>query len=364
MSSDRINQANGRLRAAKVGVTIQQLGNRLYLKATFPPKPGSAKTHPHQQRIALGIHANPAGVSLAEKEARKVGALLDCRQFDWTPYLKVEPQQRDKIGDWIERFEIDYFTRRARNPKSETTWHSDYWKVFKTLPLDQPLTVEVLTNTITSVKADSRTRKRFVDVLSRLAEFAELEANFKPLKGSYSSKNVAPRDLPSDQAIAQLFYSLKPGPWQWAFGMMAAYGLRNHELFYCDLSRFPILQITEGAKTDPHRVWPLYPEWAEKWELQAINLPNCTGKNNTDLGNRVTHAFKRMGIPFPPYNLRHAWAVRAIEFRLDVSLAAAQMGHSVKIHCEIYQHWINEDVHQRAYDALITRADRPKVPLA
>lgn len=363
MSSDRIKQANGRLRAAKVGVSIQQLGDRLYLQATLPPKPGSKLDYPHQQRIALGVLSNPAGVSFAEKEARKVGALLACKQFDWSPYIKVE-SDRDKIGNWLERFERDYFTRRARNSKSETTWRSDYLKVFKALPTDQPLTVEVLRAAIATTEPDTRTRKRFVDVLSRLAAFADLETDFKQFRGSYSSKKTAPRDLPSNKQIAAIFQSLQPGPWRWAFGMMAAYGIRNHELFYCDLSKFPILQITEGAKTEPHLVWPLFPEWAENWDLAKIDLPQCTGKTNTDLGNRVTHAFKRIGVPFAPYNLRHAWAVRAIEFRLDVSLAAAQMGHSVKIHCEIYQHWITEDVHQRAYEALIKRPDRPLPPLA
>ena len=37
----RLNQANGRLRASKVGVKIEAKSNRLYLRATFPPKPDS-----------------------------------------------------------------------------------------------------------------------------------------------------------------------------------------------------------------------------------------------------------------------------------------------------------------------------------
>jgi len=35
----KLNQANNRLRAAKARVTIEVKGNRLYLRATFPPKP-------------------------------------------------------------------------------------------------------------------------------------------------------------------------------------------------------------------------------------------------------------------------------------------------------------------------------------
>ena len=83
----RIAQANGRLKSAKVGMTIERKGDRLYLRGIFPPKPDSTKKEPYQQRLALGIHANPLGVKLAEAEARKVGALIDCKEFLWLPYL-------------------------------------------------------------------------------------------------------------------------------------------------------------------------------------------------------------------------------------------------------------------------------------
>ena len=83
MIEGRLAQANGRLKASNVGVSIETRGNRLHLRATFPPKPDSDKEKSSQQRLMLGFHANPAGLKLAEQEARKVGALLDCRQFSW-----------------------------------------------------------------------------------------------------------------------------------------------------------------------------------------------------------------------------------------------------------------------------------------
>lgn len=61
----KLNQANGRLQSGKVGVRIEVRGEHLYLRATFPPKPGSTKQQPSQQRLALGFHANPSGVSAA-----------------------------------------------------------------------------------------------------------------------------------------------------------------------------------------------------------------------------------------------------------------------------------------------------------
>lgn len=91
--------------------------------------------------------------------------------------------------------------------------------------------------------------------------------------------------------------------------------------------------------------------------------PEVTARNNSDFGERLSHYFRRWAkLPFPPYNLRHCWAVRTLEFGLDVSLAAAQMGHSVQVHTELYHHWISDRHHQRAFDLLMGREDRPAPP--
>ena len=76
----KINQANGRLKSSKLGVAIQKIGNRLYLRATLPPKPTSKKVEPYQQRISLGLYANGAGLQTAEQEARKLSlAITQCQ---------------------------------------------------------------------------------------------------------------------------------------------------------------------------------------------------------------------------------------------------------------------------------------------
>ncbi|OLP15903.1 integrase, partial [Leptolyngbya sp. 'hensonii'] len=357
----KISQANGRLKAASVGVVIQQLGDRLYLRATLPPKPG-IQGEPKQQRISLGLRANPAGLKLAEAEARKIGALLDCREFSWEPYLKQTPANPETASQWIARFELDYFNRNKRTPQSELTWKTDYHNVFKHLP-DQPITAELLLGLIAKTEPDTRTRKRYVIALSALTKFAGLEVDLKPLIGSYSPKQVSPRDVPSDDLIAECYYRLSPGSWRWAYAAIAVYGLRNHEIFYLNLDRFPIAEIIEKAgarsKTGPRRIWPIYPEWADAWSVKEMLVPNCTGPNNGELGHRVQVAFNRMGIPFNPYDLRHAWAIRSISFGLLSELAAAQMGHSLQVHNSIYHRWIGDEVHQRHFEILCQRSDRP-----
>jgi integrase len=365
----RLNQANGRLRAAKVGVSIEAKGNRLYLRATFPPKPDSQKKKAFQQRLALKFHFNPTGVSLAEQEARKVGALLDCREFSWEPYLHHQSSQSPLlVSDWIPQFEQHYFTRRASTPKSQTTWHKDYWAVLKRLPQDQVLTSEILTAAILTTKPDTKTRKRFCSALQALAKFAAIEFDAKPLVGNYSPKRVTPRDLPDDLSIADWFTRIRNPAWRWAYGIMAAFGLRPHEIFYLDTSDLEaggyILSILDGGKTGARRVWPCYPEWVDAFNLRSPMLPAVTGRNNSELGERCSQYFRRdAGLPFNPYDLRHCWAVRTLTFGLDISLAAQQMGHSVQVHTDLYHHWISDRHHQTAFEALMMRSNRPKPPL-
>ena len=359
MIDGKVAQANGRLKAGKVGVAIEIRGDRLCLRATFPPRPGSSATGPHQQRLSLKVHANPAGLKIAEQEARRIGVLLDSGSFDWAEFLGDEAP--DTCVDWIVKYEQDYFSRHRRSPATETTWQTDYQRVFDALPQSHPLTLAVCEQLIRTKAPDSRTRRRYVDALSRLCRFAGLEPDFQSLRGNYSALRVVPRELPLDADIDRVRLTIPNPEWRRLYGLLAVYGLRPHEAFSLDLSQFPLARVGEATKTGSRIVYPFYPEWAETWDLVG-SLPSVTGKNNTALGHRVNHAFQRYQIPFPPYHLRHCWAVRSLEFGLDLSLAAAQMGHSVSVHSQIYHAWISEDLHARAYRSLIANPDRPRPP--
>lgn len=359
--SARLGAANDRLRAAKVKVAIGQTGDRLWLRATLPPKTGSTQIESHQQRIYLALPANPSGLAQAEKEARKVAALLVCKEFSWEPYIKQAVEPTHTVGNWVVRFEQDYWVRRQRTPQAESTWKADYQKVFSKLPVTEPLTHDLLRQAIAATTPDTRTRQRWCKICARLAKFAGLEADFKDLMGSYSAFKPTPRTIPTDETIAEWWAKVPNPHWQVVYGLLACYGLRPHEVFSCDRSALPLLRVGRETKTGERIVYPLYPEWVTQWQLTG-ELPIVSGKTNSDLGQRVTRAFGRYGIPFKPYDLRHAWAIRSIAFGLDISLASAQMGHSVQIHTQIYHAWISEDVHQRAFDLIMTRRDRPKPP--
>jgi len=75
----------------------------------------------------------------------------------------------------------------------------------------------------------------------------------------------------------------------------------------------------------------------------------------------VTKYFSRKGL-CNPYDLRHAWAVRTLEMGLDISLAAAQMGHSLTIHSEIYHDFISDRTHQKAFEAILKNDEQKNKP--
>jgi hypothetical protein len=267
----RINQANGRLKAAKVKVTIERHGGMLQLRATLPPRPDSVQTKPHQQRVAIGAAASVEGLKRAEAKAREIGALLTQRNFDWAPYAKNDVQiQPQTCGEWVSQFEQSYFDQRRRNHKTETTWKGDYWAVFKTLPSDQTLTPQLLERTIKATEPDTKQRQRYCMALGALAKLATLDYDPSSLAGNYSPESVAHHDLPNDATISKYFYEIPNPSWRWVYGMMATFGLRNHEVFKIDFdllqSGDPILSVLDDTKTNARQVWACYPEWIEQFD--------------------------------------------------------------------------------------------------
>jgi integrase len=211
---------------------------------------------------------------------------------------------------WVERFKIEYM--RTHSLK-ESTWHSHWWGVYKRLPLDDPLKANTLLSVVHKTEKETRNRKQTCEKLQKLADFAGVDVDLSRYAGSYSSSKVQPRDLPTDELISEWQEKVPNLAWRWVYGMLAAYGLRPHEAFFCqflDDSSDRVIQVTEG-KAKGRKVYPLYPEWVEKWELWKVNCPNVFGKNYKEYGNRTTRQFQRYEIPFPAYDLRHAYAIRA-----------------------------------------------------
>jgi len=354
-----LKAANERMKRERYGVTIRRRGDRLYLRATLPPRPDSNKTEAHQQDIALTVYANPAGLKRAIVDARKLSAdIATWERFDWADWGVFPKLDTRTVGEWLKDYEAQYFSENERNGGSETTWKKDYKQPILNLPQDEPLSAEMLLVGIYDKEANSRSRKRFYDAYRRLAKFAGLDVEFgKNLRGNYSASSVDHRDLPSDELIEQWHDRIPSHEWRWVFGVIAACGLRNHEVFHVDLEAIqetPLIWVKE-SKTVPHYALSCPKRWWREWMLHNAIMPDTPNKSTNEFySNKVSQYFGRdlaraVGerMPFGMQDLRHRWSIRASEAGIEPEFAARLQGHSNEVHTETYQRHTDEQVFLR-----------------
>jgi integrase len=374
----QILQTNQRLKAARLGLQIERRGQKLSLRGTLPPRPGSHRLRNYQQRISLDVPATPAGLKQAEQEAKIIAAQLIQNTFDWQVYLPIIGGGRLNQMDLSEKlaaFEADFFEQAAQKnstASARTTWEKAYCPYIQKLEAIAQASPrlslsEAIYAAIHATRPNSRSRQVCCTALGALADFlhVELPIDLKTLWGNYSPNHTQLRNLPSDQEIVALFNQIPNPAWRWVYGIMATYGLRNHEVFFCDYSALQtghadaIVEVLSTTKTGNHEVWPFHPEWVDQFNLRQIQLPPIeTDLNQTTLqriGQLVSRQFRRYQLPFSPYDLRHAWAVRTIHFGLPDTVAARMMGHSVAIHTRTYHRWLTHRDQQQAVKAALSQ---------
>jgi integrase len=381
-----LREHNAQLAASGVSLRLERRGQRLALRGPLPCRHGSGAVL--VQRISLGLAADPSGLEQARAALRRVVQQLQQQTFSWSqwgqasvgsPKAAAAVQAAD-AGAALDRFERDFFAdpRRRRNAAgSRTTWTSAYLPYLRRLrqlaaERDQPLSTALLEAVLESYPLASRGRQQCGTALAALAraEAMALPADWADRAGGYGLHAAQFRQLPSDAQILDWIERIPNPGWRLAYGLMATYGLRNHEVFFSDLSALApggdrVIRVLPTSKTGEHQVWPFQPEWVERFELprlgeaRALLPPVRTDLRSTTLqqvGRRVAEQFRRYALPITPYDLRHAWAVRTIHIGLPDTVAARMMGHSVAIHTRTYHHWITRRDQQQAVDAALARA--------
>ncbi len=367
-----LNQVNQRLRAARLGVVLERRGEMLGLRGTLPPKPGSDRQRPYQQRLSLGLPATKMGLKQAEQEAKVVAARLIERSFSWRPYLSAGAKAlaSGELKSQITAFEHHYRETGLAHPDRNaaaiaSTWakaYAPYLRKLQAIAAQRPALSlpELLLATVQSFPPHARSRQVCCTALIALGEFLSLDPlpDLRPLAGSYGPHRTQRRQLPTDEMILAGFDRIPNPQWQFVYGIMATYGLRNHEVFFCDYQALwggdpeAAIEVLETTKTGAHDVWPFPPAWIDRFHLRQGRPPALeTDLSRTTLqriGQQVTQQFRRYGVPFSPYDLRHAWAVRTILLGLPDTVAARMMGHSVAIHNRTYHRWISRRDQQAA----------------
>lgn len=351
-----IAQINDRLKAAAVPVTVEANGRYLVLRATLPCKPGDGQGR-KRYKLSLGIPANSAGLKRAEAKAQALGDELARGVFDWANW---QNPRREKVADsstraLIERYKADYFlTRRI----TEASWTENQARTFAKLPQEAELTEAAILAIVWSTEPHTRSREVACQRLQGLARYAGLEVDLGPYKGDYSDRSTAPRELPSDAQIEQCRELIPNESWQWVYGVLAAFGLRPHEVFRCEFAGPLKLKVWQNTKTGDRTARAILPEWAERWNLVEVNRPSITGDTPRKLGQAVSQQFWRYGLPFHAYDLRHAYAVRgSVVKALPVSTMAAMMGHSASLHTKIYHRWLSDATNDEVYRRMVLGED-------
>jgi hypothetical protein len=297
----QLSKENTRLKVGGIRARIVCKGHSLFLRASLPPRPGTKSKRKNQksfeQDIAIQLPAIPQGVKAAVAKAKELGGQIAAGTFSWDEYLPggINLSELKTVGECCRAFEANHWITRRKTPQSLSTWDSHYAYVFKGLPEEALLTSDLLYQAIVATLPDSNKRQTYCWVLKKLAEFADLELKFnlKKLKGECSSLKPAPRDLPSDEIIQECFKLLRKPSWRWAYGTVATYGIRPHELFHLDTSNLESggdsIRVLKDTKTGERVVHPLYPEWIELFNLRDVQVPQVTAPNNKALGLWVRH---------------------------------------------------------------------------
>ena len=381
--NQKLIDINHDLESKGINLRIEKRGKVLNIRGSLPDKksPGFSKV----QRISLKLPYNVNGLEEAKKAIELIDFQLKKNQFCWSNWIKEKATissvkiNKLNVGNEIDSFKKQFFsdTSKSKSPAGMiSTWQSAYKPYMNRLigvsnKYSLKLGEELLLKILLSYKENSRSRQSCGIALSALARHLNLELpeNWKQLQSGYGIHESNFRKLPTDEEIINNFKLIPNQKWRFVFGLMATYGLRNHEVFFSDLSCLKkdgdkILRVFPNTKTGEHQVWPFHPEWVDLFELEKTSnafdlLPSIkTNLKDTTLqhiGRRVSEQFRRYKISFTPYDLRHAWAVRTILIGLPNTVAAKMMGHSVSIHTKTYHHWITRRDQQLAVDSALSR---------
>jgi len=389
-----VRHHNGRLAAEGCALRLEIRGGRLGLRGPMPDRLGAGPAK--VQRLSLGLIASPDGLTIALERLARLRQELASGRFEWHGWKRGSLGAGEggpagggalagdlafrPLAEQLEAFEVAFRNdpkRRRRPAGSRSTWaaaYQPYLRRLAALAADQhpgPLDGDLLVKVLESYGLSSRSRQQCGVALAALARHLELELpdDWRDRAAGYGLHLTRFRPLPTDRQILELVVQIPNPRWRLAYGLMATYGLRNHEVFFCDGSALApgadrVLRVLPTSKTGEHQVWPFQPEWIDHFELERLGRdPNALPPVNLDLrsttlqqvGRRVAEQFRRYGLPITPYDLRHAWAVRTIHIGLPDTVAARMMGHSVAIHTRTYHHWITRRDQQQAVDAALAR---------
>nr|AAC82961.1 excisionase A [Nostoc sp. PCC 7120 = FACHB-418] len=394
-----LDKVNLRSKSAKTKVSVRESNGSLQLRATLPIKPRDKDTNGtgrKQYNLSLNIPANLDGLKTAEEEAYELGKLIARKTFEWNDkYLGKEATKKDSqtIGDLLEKFAEEYFKTHKRTTKNKHTFFYYFSRTQRYTNSKDLATAENLINSIEQIDKEWA-RYNAARAISAFCITFNIEIDLSQYS-KMPDRNS--RNIPTDAEILSGItkfedYLVTRGNqvnedvkdswqlWRWTYGMLAVFGLRPREIFINPnidwwLSKENIdltWKVDKECKTGERQALPLHKEWIDEFDLRnpkylemlatAISKKDKTNHAEiTALTQRISWWFRKVELDFKPYDLRHAWAIRAHILGIPIKAAADNLGHSMQVHTQTYQRWFSLDMRKLAINQALTKRNEFEV---
>jgi integrase len=370
---EKLREAIANLKRDQTRVSIKQTGNSLQLQATLPLKPGDICKNGRgkkQYLISLGIPANLDGLKTAIEESYELGKLIARHTFEWNEkYLGVKSKEKVEtktIGELLDKFENEYFKKNSFTEKRQRMLQKyRIARIQRHCNLQLEVNYDNFRTCINEVSSEGA-KDGVLIALKLLSNTFNLQFDFSDIK---VNRNRKIRIIPTDEEIEANFLLFEQRSLN---RKLAVYGLRPHELLtHPDIDWWLSLEnvdntwkVHETCKTGEREAFPLNLYWIEKFDLKnphrLAELKKWSetlikpGQMDFAVQN-IAQFFKRIGISFQPYNLRHAWAIRAHLLGIPIKAAADNLGHGVEIHTRTYQRYFGRDNRKKAINEAINK---------
>lgn len=317
--------------------SVNVLRGNLYLLAKLPDKNDPATWR--RQRIPLKLADTPTNQRTARKRLTELEKQLDRGTFEWSYWTESET----KTLTWRDALNALYRRKVVLGRTSENTWNINYMGRLRQIDPRSACTTASMEKALFKYERDTCSYKELFYLLRHISQITGVAMPEVPTPTYGQAKLV---EVPTDTEIVDWVLAAED-PARWHFGMMATYGLRPHEIEhafiqdtgFCNVLKGKQMSNAPGLRVVP----PLEPEWIELFDLYnrkpRPTRPSTSGRN--DLVAQYLYKEKlKLGIPWRPYALRHAYAGRLWRrggAKLDLFVAAATMGHTINEHVKTYR---------------------------
>jgi integrase len=375
--TDLLEDANAELKRGRVGVSVQQMRNRLFLRSVLPSKvDGKGAT---QQRVPTGELATKSGLKRSVNLAHILTTEKKLESFEWSNWLKSAPSEQSRaevqtesqtVEAWVQRFKVDWWDDKtldttAQKSQAKRSWYA-YEVQFNRIPNQKDLlTVDLLVEVAKTTAPGSKPRHEFCQKAKALAKFADLPG-IKKLEKVHTKYVAKVPKLPTDEELfAFAEKNRHDGRFGWCFAALVVYGCRVSEVYSLvptgDGGTASVLTLKQkGFDPKPRTAIALPFDLVERLALLKVQKPfeisegedydSDAAKSQTDMFNKWLQKRWNGSTKLSNKNVRHSWCIRSIfDPKFSDGLAARAAGHSLALHTSTYANAIEKrDMEEQA----------------